>query len=437
MAEFTAKDVQALRQATGAGMMDAKKALEENDGDIEAARPVAAREGPGQGRPSSPTARTARARSRVVVDGNVGAIVAAQERDRLLGQGRRLHLARPGPRRRSCVAKGADAVAELADRDRRPQDHQEGEHRGRHASSASRPPTATSSTPTSTCRTAAASTPCSSSSTAATQELAHDIAVHIAFTKPPYLHPRRGRRPTPSRRSARRCSTSPRPRASPSRRGPRSSRAASTPGSRTRCCSSRASSSDDKKTDHRSSSASATLVRFAQVVHRRLRPSMTEPGPLPLVAGPAQAVRRGLRRRGRLRHRRRRRPRASPREIVEVRRRPRRRRRHRGRRRQHLAGHDRRRRRHGPRPGRLHGHAGHGHQRPRPAGHARAARASPPGCSRPSTWPRSPSPTSGAGPSATSRRAGSSSSPAAPATRSSPPTPPPRCGRSRSRPRCC
>jgi len=28
MAEFTAKDVQALRQATGAGMMDAKRALE-------------------------------------------------------------------------------------------------------------------------------------------------------------------------------------------------------------------------------------------------------------------------------------------------------------------------------------------------------------------------------------------------------------------------
>jgi elongation factor Ts len=34
---FTAKDVQALRQATGAGMMDAKKALEANDGDIETA----------------------------------------------------------------------------------------------------------------------------------------------------------------------------------------------------------------------------------------------------------------------------------------------------------------------------------------------------------------------------------------------------------------
>ena len=37
MAEFTAKDVQALRQATGAGMMDAKKALVENDGDFDTA----------------------------------------------------------------------------------------------------------------------------------------------------------------------------------------------------------------------------------------------------------------------------------------------------------------------------------------------------------------------------------------------------------------
>jgi elongation factor Ts len=35
---FTAKDVQALRQATGAGMMDAKRALEANGGDMEQAK---------------------------------------------------------------------------------------------------------------------------------------------------------------------------------------------------------------------------------------------------------------------------------------------------------------------------------------------------------------------------------------------------------------
>lgn len=37
MSDFTAKDVQALRKATGAGMMDCKKALTEAEGDMEAA----------------------------------------------------------------------------------------------------------------------------------------------------------------------------------------------------------------------------------------------------------------------------------------------------------------------------------------------------------------------------------------------------------------
>src|ERR1700735_1265830 len=38
MAAFTAKDVQALRRATGAGMLDSKRALEENDGDMDKAK---------------------------------------------------------------------------------------------------------------------------------------------------------------------------------------------------------------------------------------------------------------------------------------------------------------------------------------------------------------------------------------------------------------
>ena len=37
MAAFTAADVKNLREKTGAGMMDAKKALTETDGDMEAA----------------------------------------------------------------------------------------------------------------------------------------------------------------------------------------------------------------------------------------------------------------------------------------------------------------------------------------------------------------------------------------------------------------
>ncbi len=38
MADFTAKDVKTLRDATGAGMMDCKKALAEANGDLEAAK---------------------------------------------------------------------------------------------------------------------------------------------------------------------------------------------------------------------------------------------------------------------------------------------------------------------------------------------------------------------------------------------------------------
>ncbi len=37
MAAFSARDVQQLRRATGVGMLDAKRALDENDGDLEAA----------------------------------------------------------------------------------------------------------------------------------------------------------------------------------------------------------------------------------------------------------------------------------------------------------------------------------------------------------------------------------------------------------------
>ena len=40
MADIAAKDVKALRDATGAGMMDAKKALQETDGDVDAAKRV-------------------------------------------------------------------------------------------------------------------------------------------------------------------------------------------------------------------------------------------------------------------------------------------------------------------------------------------------------------------------------------------------------------
>ncbi len=74
MAEFTAKDVQALRQSTGAGMMDAKKALTENDGDAEAAAQWLREKGLAKVAKLADRENSQGAVS-VVVDANVGAIV--------------------------------------------------------------------------------------------------------------------------------------------------------------------------------------------------------------------------------------------------------------------------------------------------------------------------------------------------------------------------
>lgn len=45
MSDFTAKDVQALRQSTGAGMMDAKRALAESGGDMDRAKDLLREQG--------------------------------------------------------------------------------------------------------------------------------------------------------------------------------------------------------------------------------------------------------------------------------------------------------------------------------------------------------------------------------------------------------
>lgn len=74
MPEFTAKDVQALRQATGAGMMDAKKALQENNGDAETAAQWLREKGLAKVAKLADRENTQGSVS-AVVDGNVGAVV--------------------------------------------------------------------------------------------------------------------------------------------------------------------------------------------------------------------------------------------------------------------------------------------------------------------------------------------------------------------------
>ena len=111
---FTAKDVQALRQATGAGMMDSKKALEANDGDIEAAKQWLREKGLAASAKRDDRENTQGVVA-LVVDEQVGAIVelkcetdfvAGSEHFKLEAQ----ELAR------LVAAKGAEAVAERQDR---------------------------------------------------------------------------------------------------------------------------------------------------------------------------------------------------------------------------------------------------------------------------------------------------------------------------------
>ena len=126
MPEFTAKDVQALRRATGAGMLDAKKALEETGGDMDEATKWLRVKGLG-----SADKRSGREASQGAVavgkDGNAAAIVELKSRDRLRGQVRRLRQSgrRAGP---PGGIQGRGRPVRAPGRDRPAADHAAGEH---------------------------------------------------------------------------------------------------------------------------------------------------------------------------------------------------------------------------------------------------------------------------------------------------------------------
>ncbi|MEO5900740.1 MAG: translation elongation factor Ts [Ilumatobacteraceae bacterium] len=107
---FTAKDVQALRQATGAGMMDAKRALEANDGDMEESKQWLREKG---------LAASAKRDDRdnnqglvaLLIDGNVGAIVKLKcETDFVAGSDQ--FKAEADTLAKLVAGRGVDAVAE-------------------------------------------------------------------------------------------------------------------------------------------------------------------------------------------------------------------------------------------------------------------------------------------------------------------------------------
>jgi len=109
---FTAKDVQALRQATGAGMMDAKKALEANDGDMEAAKQWLREKGLAASAKRDDRENTQGVVA-LVIDGNVGAMVKLKsETDFVAGSD--AFKAEADALAALVAAKGEAAVAERA-----------------------------------------------------------------------------------------------------------------------------------------------------------------------------------------------------------------------------------------------------------------------------------------------------------------------------------
>jgi elongation factor Ts len=107
---FTAKDVQALRQATGAGMMDAKKALEANDGDMEASKQWLREKGLAASAKRDDRENT-QGLVALLIDGNVGAMVKLKcETDFVAASD--LFKAEAAALVGLVVAKGTDAVAE-------------------------------------------------------------------------------------------------------------------------------------------------------------------------------------------------------------------------------------------------------------------------------------------------------------------------------------
>lgn len=107
---FTAKDVQALRQATGAGMMDAKKALEANAGDMEASKQWLREKGLAASAKRDDRESTQGIVS-LVLDGNIGAIVKITSETDFVASSE--HFKNEAQTLVTLVAaKGEDAVAE-------------------------------------------------------------------------------------------------------------------------------------------------------------------------------------------------------------------------------------------------------------------------------------------------------------------------------------
>src|SRR5256885_7132124 len=186
MADFTAKDVQRLRQATGAGMMDAKKALEATGGDFDGASTWLREKGL-----AGALKRTDRENTQGAVavtrDGNVAAMVELKsETDFVAKSPDFVNLA--DELAALVAAKGEDAAKERSDAiDELKVTLKENIELGRVVRFEAASGNALDTYLHVQSDRGVNGVMVELSGAGATQELAHDIAVHIAFGKPGYL----------------------------------------------------------------------------------------------------------------------------------------------------------------------------------------------------------------------------------------------------------
>jgi elongation factor Ts len=184
MPQFTAKDVQGLRQATGAGMMDAKRALEESDGDVEAAKQHLRERGLAKADKLGDRENSQGAVA-VVVDGNVGALVELKSETDFSAKADDF-TSLVQDLAELVVAKGADAVAE---RTNDLEDLKIAKKENIEVGQVVRIEAADGNILDSYLhiQDGRGVNAVLVELAGGTRELAHDLAVHIAFAKPPYL----------------------------------------------------------------------------------------------------------------------------------------------------------------------------------------------------------------------------------------------------------
>jgi elongation factor Ts len=184
MADFTAKDVQSLRQATGAGMMDAKKALTENDGDFDQAAQWLREKGLAKAASRSDRENVQGAVASVV-DGDVGAIVELKCETDFTAKSEAV-TSLVGELADLVVSKGEAALAEReAELEDLKLSTKENLELGRVIRFEAAPGNVLDSYLH--LQDGRGVNAVLVEVAGATRELAHDLAVHIAFTKPPFL----------------------------------------------------------------------------------------------------------------------------------------------------------------------------------------------------------------------------------------------------------